>query len=184
MAQWFNARKAAQVAAYLAMRQGGTINVMKLVKLIYLADREFMTRYDSPILFDRLVSMPHGPVNSMTYNYMGGAFDDAGWNAFIADREGHDVALASINITPADFDQLSEAEVEVMGIVWGKFGHMTQWEIRDYTHTHCPEWEDPQGSSLDIPYERVFKFLGKAANASELAGRVEAERILAGHFGG
>jgi hypothetical protein len=40
---------------------------------------------------------------------------------------------------------------------------------------HCPEWEDPQGSSTPIPYERVFKFLGKA-QAGELAEHVEALR--------
>ena len=60
----FNARKAAQVGAYFAKASGGKINVLKLVKLIYLADRHSMELYDAPILNDVFVSMNKGPVNS------------------------------------------------------------------------------------------------------------------------
>jgi Protein of unknown function (DUF4065) len=65
MAFWFNVKKAAQVAAFFALKQGGQIHVLKLTKLVYLSDREFMDRYDIPITGDKLVSMDHGPVNSV-----------------------------------------------------------------------------------------------------------------------
>jgi uncharacterized phage-associated protein len=68
----FNRRKAAQVAAFFARAEGGRINVLKLVKLIYLADREFVLRHGEPMLDDRWVSMPHGPVNSGTYDMIQG----------------------------------------------------------------------------------------------------------------
>lgn len=71
-------------------------------------------------------------------------------------------------------DELSRADRQVLDETWRDFGHMSQWDIRDYTHKHCPEWEDPLGSSNPIPYERVFKFLGKT-DAAELAEAVRQE---------
>lgn len=162
MKKWFNARKAAQVAAFFAQKAGGTINVLKLTKLIYLADRRHMERYDFPILGDELVSMPHGPVNSMTYNYIGGYVNDSsGWAEFITDRANYCVGLVRADLCHDDFDELSDAEIGSMQDVWTQFGSMGQYQIRDWTHAHCPEWEDPNGSSNPIPYERVYKYLGK-----------------------
>ncbi|MGA9893403.1 MAG: type II toxin-antitoxin system antitoxin SocA domain-containing protein, partial [Xanthobacteraceae bacterium] len=68
----YNVRKAAQITAFFAKKEGGSIAVLKVAKLLYLADREFMAAYDLPMLFDELVSMPHGPVTSNTLNYING----------------------------------------------------------------------------------------------------------------
>ena len=45
----YSARKAAQVAAFFAIKEGGAINVLKLAKLLYLSDREHLSQYDFPI---------------------------------------------------------------------------------------------------------------------------------------
>jgi uncharacterized phage-associated protein len=175
----YNIRKAAQVSAFFAKKDGGAINVLKLAKLLYLADREFMGRYDLPILFDSLVSMPHGPVTSMTMNYVNGLSQEGRelWDEFISDRAGYQVGLVNPNIAFDDLDELSDAEVHVLEATWDKFGHMNQFQIRDYTHTNCPEWEDPHGSSTPIPYERVLKFLHKERSA-EIAREIETLRSL------
>jgi uncharacterized phage-associated protein len=174
----FNERKAAQLAAFFALRSGGSINVLKLVKLVYLSDREFLKRYDSPILFDRLVSMPHGPVNSFTYGYVSGQLVSEKWDEFIADRALHDVGVVDKEVHVSDLDELSEAELEILGHVWIEFGHMSGWEIRNYTHENCEEWEDPDGSSTSIPYERVLKALGKGHVASDISKRIASEREI------
>ena len=179
MPAWFNPRKAAQVAAYFALAQGGTVNVLKLVKLLYLADRRFMEKYDSPILNDRLVSMPHGPVNSITLSYLDGCLEDGKslWDEFISDRANHDIGLTNEAMSHDDLDEISQAEMDVLAEIWGEFGSMTPYQIRDYTHENCLEWEDPKGSSNPIPYARVFKFLGKK-DGEALAGRVQSEWML------
>ncbi len=180
MARWFNTRKAAQIAAFFAREEGGTINVLKLVKLIYLADRECMARYEFSILNDQLVSMNHGPVNSITYNHIKGCGHEQGvWGEFIADRVHHDVSIAQAELSDDQLDELSQAELEVMHDVWAKFGGMTRFQLRNWTHNHCPEWEDPEGSSQRIPYERVFEILGKPA---ELAEEIKIERRLNSAF--
>ena len=175
----YKVRKAAQTVAFFAIKGGGTINVLKVTKLVYLADREFMEKYDSPILYDRFVSMPHGPVNSLTLDYINGCYseDQASWDQFISGVANYCVGLADENITLEDLDELSEAELEVLEGVWDRFGNMDKYVIRDYTHEHCPEWEDPNGSSAPIPYTRILKFL-KKENPEYLAKMIQEERRL------
>ena len=175
---WYNARKAAQVAAFFAKAEGGKINVLKLVKLIYLADRTALDCFEAPILHDKFVSMDHGPVNSITLNYINGLSEDrSDWSDFIADREDHFIGLSKPSISIHELDELSAAEIKVLELVWQRFGKMTQFELRDYTHKNCPEWEDPDGSYEPIPVERVFKFLGKT-DSGALASKLESERIM------
>jgi uncharacterized phage-associated protein len=173
----FDARKAAQIAAYFARAQGGRINVLKLVKLIYLADREFAVRYGEPMLDDRWVSMDHGPVNSGTYDMVNGVSGpNADWDAFIGPRQGVDVPVAR-PLSDNDLDDISDTERGVLSEMWDRFGHMSQYQVRDYTHRHCPEWENPHGSSAPIPYERLFRHLGNEY-ADDLAENIEAMRSL------
>jgi uncharacterized phage-associated protein len=179
---WFNVRKAAQVCAFFALKDHGQINVLKLAKLIYLADRSFMAKYDCTMLNDKLVSMPHGPVNSMTLNHINGMIVDEVWEKFIADRERHMLALSNPKMSVNDLDELSAAEIQTLEETWKAFGHFQPFELRDYTHQHCPEWEDPHGSSSPIPYARLFKFLGKTEIADELEEQVLSERQIAAHL--
>jgi len=175
MTSWYNVRKAAQVAAFFAREEGGRINVLKLVKLIYLADRKHMGKYDRPILNDKYVSMDHGPVNSITFDYINGCHPERdGWEQFVTDRDNYQIGLVREDLSDGDLDELSEAETETLREVWARFGGMTKYEIRDWTHEHCPEWEDPSGSSAPIPYKRIFEFLGKA-HAAELDAELHAE---------
>jgi len=175
---WFNVRKAAQVAAYFAKAEGGAINVLKLVKLIYLANRKAMEKFDFPLVNDNLVSMDQGPVNSITYDYINGYADERrSWEEFITDRSHYYVGLVNIALDVDDLDELSDFELDALRETWSAVGHLDKWEIRNYTHDNCPEWEDPDGSSLPIPYARVFKFLRKA-NSDELAKRIVARRRI------
>ncbi|HTH08426.1 MAG TPA: Panacea domain-containing protein, partial [Acidovorax sp.] len=68
MSGTFNERKAAQAAACLLHKAGGSLSVLKLMKLMYLAERRSLKKYGDTITGDAFVSMPHGPVLSMTYN--------------------------------------------------------------------------------------------------------------------
>ncbi len=182
MAPWFNVRKAAQVAAFFALQERGEINILKLIKLIYMADRKFMELYDTPILNDQLVSMPHGPVNSITYDFASGSEEAPEWNEFLVGRARYMVGLAR-DLAESDLDELSRAELRVLETTWAELGHMDRFEIRDYTHNNCPEWENPNGSSTSIPYSRVFNFLGKQ-HSGDLEDRILSERQVAANLAG
>ncbi len=176
----FNERRVAQMAAYLLGRGKGRMNYLKLMKLLYLADRESMKRHAHSISGDRYVSMDHGPVLSQTFNLIKGAvqFAEQGWNHWIADRADYDVSLKRKAHREA-LDELSEADLEVLGDVYSKFGKMDQWKLVEYTHRYCREWKDPKGSSVPIEYETIFKALGrKPAEAKKMAVRVEQQRSI------
>ena len=176
----FNERKAAQVAAWFLRQAGGRMPHLKLMKLMYLADREALGEYGFPITGDKAVSMPHGPVLSMTLDHINGDTESGedGWESWISGREDHEVALRDRNDA---LDEISAAETDVLARVWGRFGRMNKWQIRDYTHDHCLEWEDPQGSSTPIPFERIFTALGRSREeATQLAERIAEEQRVDG----
>lgn len=162
----FNEKRTAQAAAFLLHRAGGRLPLLKLMKLMYLAERESLRKFGEPITGDKLVSMPHGPVLSMTYEHMNGVLPsvDGGWSTWIEDRAGHDLALRDMSMirTPEDdLLELSDDDLETLEETWHKFGHMSKFALVDYTHDGgCPEWVDPHGSSAAIPLERLFTALG------------------------
>jgi len=162
----FNEKRTAQAAAFLLHRAGGRLPLLKLMKLMYLAERESLKLYGEPITGDKLVSMPHGPVLSMTYDHMNGGLPskDGGWDTWVDDRAGHDLALkdpSMIRTPEQDLLELSDGDLEVLGDIWTKFGHMSRFDLVKYTHSAaCPEWEDPNGSSIPITLDRLFGALG------------------------
>jgi uncharacterized phage-associated protein len=176
--EWFPTRKAAQVAAFFANEAGGSINILRLAKLIYLADRLSMDRREHVITGDNFVSMPFGPVNTYTYSYMNGQAGDRTeqWAEFIAPRKNNDIPL-SRKIQIEDLDELSRADIAVLRDTWNEFKEIDRFELAEWTHRFCPEWRDPNGSSIPIDFATVFKRLNKA-EPIELAEQIQAERSL------
>lgn len=176
----YNARKAAQAAGYLLQKRGGVMSYLKLLKLLYLADRQCLLERGNTITGDRFVSMPHGPVLSQTYDAIstGG---NAEWEDIIEDRADREVALRN---GPHNWDELSPYELRVLDAVYEKFGHLSRWAVRDYTHS-LPEWRDPQGSSLPIDPVEILRDEGKSPELIEdYVGDAEQvaifDRLLAG----
>lgn len=175
MEPWYNARKVGQVVSFFARRQGGAINCLKLAKLLYLADRANLSKYEFPITWDNFVSMPHGPVDSISNECVNGMYGPIeGWDDFVDGRVGYEVRVKT-SVTDDDLDELSDAEIGTLDEVWSEFGHMGQYQIRDWTHVHCQEWENPHGSSNPIPLSRVLKFLGKR-DAEEIEADLLGQR--------
>lgn len=173
----FDERKAAQAAACLLHRAGGKLPLLKLMKLMYLAERLSLKRYGDTITGDAFVSMPHGPVLSMTYDHMNGASisKEGGWDTWVSDRAENSVALrdeSMIRTPEDDLTALSETDLECLADVWTEFGHWDKYKLRDYTHSGaCAEWEDPKGSSRPIPTARLLKAVGYAPEQVEVLNR-------------
>lgn len=179
----YNEQKAAQIAAWFISQEGGAMPHLKLMKLMYLADRESMRVFGFPMTGDRFVSLKHGPVLSLTLSHID---DEApstpdGWDSWISDKANHEVALVR-PATPEALDHLSRADLQVVSSIWQKFGHMKKYQIRDYTHDprNCPEWQDPNGSMLPIAYRTVFEALGfQRDDAASMEAEIEAQSSLA-----
>lgn len=179
----FNEQKAAQIAAWFLAQAGGAMPHLKLMKLMYLADREAMRSHGFPMTGDHFVSMPHGPVLSNTLSHIDDEAPSApdGWDSWISDKANYEVALVREASLEA-LDYLSRADLQVLAAIWGKFGHMSKYQIRDYTHNplNCPEWKDPKGSSHPIHYQTVFEALGFSPEmAASMAAEIQAQQIIA-----
>jgi len=149
--------KATQAAALFLQLRGGIMSHLKLMKLLYLAERESLIRWGRPITYDSCVSMEHGPVLSQTLNRINGyAEDQSSWESAISSPENNEVKLIN---DPGD-GSLSEAEEELIRELFEIHGKKSRWEIRDFTHT-LPEWQDPEGSSIRIEYREMLRAGGK-----------------------
>ena len=170
----FNEAKAAQAAARLLKKRGGKMSYMKLIKLLYLVDREALRRWGRPVTTDRYVSMDHGPVLSTTLDLINLGPEPgmkSPWSELISAPDEYDVRLQTED--PPD-DELSRAEEELIDEIFSQFGNMSRWQLVEHLHT-LPEWEHPKGSSLRISYGDIFKALGKGdQEIGELEGELES----------
>jgi len=176
----FNEKKAAQIAAFFLHAGGSKLKILKLMKLMYLSERKSLELYGEPMIGDKLCSMEHGPVLSHTLNHMNGLRESSadGWDSWVSDKANHEVALRKhIHDVKKDLSLLSDADLEILSDLWDQFGHFTQFQLRDYTHEYCAEWEDPDNSSLPIPYSRLLRCVGYPPSvARELEQRMCAQR--------
>lgn len=173
----FNDEKAAQIAAYFLSKSGGKMPHLKLMKLMYLADRESLGRHGHPISFDRLIAMGKGPALSQTLDLIHDEIESFNWSNWIGDCENHTVALVKSCDDREDFDELSNADLRVIDDVWIDFGHLTKWEIVDYTHEHCAEWKDPGNSSHTIEASEVFEALGSSPKVASRMHEVLKQQV-------
>lgn len=91
------------------------MSYMKLIKLLYLADREALLRFGCPITTDRYVSMDRGPVLSRVLNLITEEREPASqslWTTAISEPDHYGVRLNK-DIEP---EELSDAEIELLDI--------------------------------------------------------------------
>ena len=178
----FHEESATELASWFLQWAGGTMNILKLVKLLYIADRRALAWLGWPITFDSFASMEHGPVPSRTYNLMNEELPpeaESIWGQFIDERQRHDISL----IKPPERRHLSDAQFELAREVWEEFKDYDQWQLRDYTHTFS-EWQAPEENgpqSLPLPYEAVLQAVGKSPEEiTAILTELDEERMLDG----
>jgi uncharacterized phage-associated protein len=175
----FNERKVAQVAAYFLLKRGGKMSHLKLMKLMYLADRQAMDQFGRSISGDQAVSMRHGPVLSQTLDLMDGdvEYSPQGWDTFISAKANHELSLVR-KFQLDELDELSPAERQILDQIFKKYGHMRRFDLVAITHK-LPEWHDPQGSMLPIATHDIFYALGKKADEIDrLVARLGEDRNI------
>jgi uncharacterized phage-associated protein len=154
----YNARKAAQTAAYLVRLNGGRINGYSLIKILYLADRKSLAERGRPITGDAMVSMPLGPVLSRIYDELKSPAEiqNQFWSEYLTEREGNLVYLRGESFPT---DELSQYERNVMEAVHNEYRGLSFEDLKNFTH-NLPEYTDPRGSSLPIDPVLILKEKG------------------------
>jgi hypothetical protein len=158
----FSAEKILQEVGYLLSLNDNRMNLLKLMKELYLIDRESITERDSSISEDSYFSLPHGPVLSFTLNMLNDLSlnSDNPWAIYLKSEHAryyHNIIL--FKETPED--RLSKKDKSYIKIISDKFKNFKDREIEDYTHRKLPEWKDPKGSSIRIRFEDIMLALGK-----------------------
>ena len=178
----FNEVKATQTASRLLRLRGGKMSYLKLIKLLYIVDREALIRWGRTVTTDRHVSMPKGPVVSQIYELITGDEPPGGetfWRRHISAPKQFEIEL---DHDPGD-DELSGAEEALIAEVFDEHGHKGRWELVRFTHD-LPEWQDPCGSSLPISYRDILRAARKteaeiAAVESEIESLAVTEALVA-----
>lgn len=145
----FDYKKATQELNHLALKEGGCINKMKALKLIYFADRYHLRKYGRLITNDMYYAMDLGPVSSNVK-------DIAEATSFLGEGE-RDYSSQYItvidnltfkSVKPVDDSIFSDSDMEALDYIWERFGHLDQFELADITHKY-PEWKRHE-KALDL----------------------------------
>jgi len=150
----FNEKKASQAAAFILMRHEGSLNYMLLNKLLYYSDREALLTRGAPITGDLMVSMDYGPVLSTVLDFIRHTREPGpDWKAYIERAPNYTVRLRVDNPV---IDELSKFELEILQAVDEKHGSKDPFDLSQESHA-LPEWVDPHGCSIPIPFESVLE---------------------------
>ena len=157
----FDYKKAVQAINYFAIKEGGRIDKMKVIKLIYFADRYHMRKYGRPITNDEYFAMTYGPVAS-------GTKDIAEMSGFLGEKEKEYAEMFltapdrnDVESVRNDLDNVfSKSDMEALDFAWRVFGHFDQFQLYRITHEY-PDWRKhetklKERSRIRMNYEDFF----------------------------
>jgi len=135
-------QKATQALNFFARQEGGEINRMKALKLIFFADRYHLRKYGRFVVGAHYYAMKNGPVGSEVKQV---AELDAEW----LDAETQRYAKAFLrkkspyifqSLAAPDERVFSKSDLEALNFACEKFGKMGEFKLSEITHSY-PEWK-------------------------------------------
>jgi uncharacterized phage-associated protein len=136
------------------------MSYLRLLKLLYIADRESLKRGNRPVLGTRPVAMKNGPLHSDVFNLIKKEhIDEALWSEFIQ-KERYEVKL----IRDPGVSELSRFEIGLLNEIADKYCGVDDFDLVEITHTF-PEWQenypDPsENTSRVIRLEDMIRAVG------------------------
>lgn len=157
-----DARKTTQVVARLIQKSGEPLDYLRMIKLVYLAERESLLKRGIPIVGGQYFSMNKGPAISELMDFVQ-TRNAPGWKELISPRMGNDLKLKA---SPT-FESLSAREVEILDSTMAAHATKTTEELVEWCHKNCSETEEvPLGGRNDISIESILS-----------AGKIPADQI-------
>lgn len=154
----FDRRKSIQAVAFLLKtRPGRSDNYMRLLKILYIADRESILETGTPITGDRFACMKHGTMLSRLLNLVRhedspllDECDRKEWDTYFVREEEYNIRL----LDDPGVGALCDYETSKLRDVADRYRDSSQWDMRDVTHG-LPEYYDP-GETSDLISLRYF----------------------------
>ncbi len=152
----FNYKKSVQSLCFLAKKHGGTLNKMKAIKLVWLADRLHLRRYGRTITGDVYFAMSFGPVASTTLDLVKpdpflSEVEKSYSQEFIGEFTKHHYSLVS----SPDLNVFSRTDFDCINEINETFGGLDQFMLSTFSH-QFPEWKKYE-SSLNSSYTSRFE---------------------------
>jgi hypothetical protein len=159
----FHYEKASQaIASLLRSEPGHRMNYYRLLKLLYIADRESVRLFGRPIVGGRLVAMDRGPLHSAGFDLMTGKDPTiTGWSQYFTTQR-FEVEM----IHDPGNDALSKREIDLLNNVRAEHESHDDWDVGLLTHefTEFKKNRAPQGKSRTIPFEDLLVAVGRATD--------------------
>src|SRR5206468_317565 len=153
-------------AVLLRTSHGDRMNYMRLIKLLYIADRESIRRFGRTITRDRYVAMDRGPVLSTVLDMIKDRDMLADhWARFIA-KDEYDVQL----IKSPGHGQLSKSDVDLLHEIAEQYKGKDEWALVEIVH-EFPEFlqnPPPPGGSRDIPLAATIAAVGRQDETADI----------------
>lgn len=170
----FPTRKAAQAAAVLLKQAGGRMRYLKLLKLMYIADRVSLKEIMRPLIGGKHVAMKNGPLHSTACDLVRGVEVEPMWHDFVQTQD-YDAVLVN---DPGDSD-LSEYEVDLLTRVAKEYRDVDEWDVVRLTH-EFPEWRkaypDPgANTSRQITLHDILDAIGLSHVARDILEAMQEE---------
>ena len=155
----FNIVKATQAASYLLALNNGKLNYTKLIKLLFIADRRAIEKWNNVITTDTHFILDCGQVGTNVYDEIKNENDiksEDYWHQFIV-KDDFEVRL----IKDPGTDFLSKREMDELASIDREFKRFSYGNMIDYCHEHFSEWHDPKGSSEYLPIDTIVENIYK-----------------------
>ena len=155
-----NIEKLIQTCNYILRKHDFAFNYTKLIKLLYLADKESLKFSNQTITGDTYVSMDNGPVLSQLYDLIKNKCTNNTqelWNSRFIKNEFDLIAIT--NKIPDS--ELSKFEKRILDEIDERFKDYNYGKMINFVHNNCPEWKAPQGSSVPIDTKDILRSIGK-----------------------
>jgi len=153
----FDSLKTTQAAGVLLSLEKRVMDRMRLLKLLYIADRELLAARGRTLTGNRAVAMNYGPVLCQTYNLITGTENSP------EDWEKHIRSVGKKLVLMGDpgRGELSRREVDKLNELTERFRHITTWGLSAVTHEYS-EWlkHFVPDTSMPIPWVDILKDMG------------------------
>ena len=179
---------------YYILKKIGKADKLKIIKLIYLADKYHLIKYGRTITGDDYYAMEKGPVGTTAKDLLTFEEEDVfsptarAYIKKLIEQTGkkHTYRVRDVNV---ELDTLSETDREILDFVVEKFGDMTTGELIDYVHRY-PEWKKYENSFKNklirrgkIGIEELLSILDDDSDLKVTPEHIkESKKILTGQF--
>ena len=185
MVRRLDVEKAIQAVGVLLRKEGKRASRLRILKLLYIADRTILEKTGSLMLGSKFVAMKHGPLHSELLDLLKGEhIAEAAWSRHFRNI-GKDVVLEG---DEPDVGRLSRHEIQLLNEIVDARSNLNDWEVADETH-QFGEWiknypDLTENTSRPIPVEDLIEATGRSKDKESILQDLQDTDVYDKFFAG